>query len=296
MKTNGKHDVVARIARRGVVFTGILALGLASVGIARAQSSGPSADVPAPKSVPATNMKLAPTQGTRLTSAPANASVAPAVKPPAKAAKEGIKVHGHWTIEVRNPDGMLARHVEFENALCPTIPGTNGGGTVFGGDIVIAGLLAGTLVTGGWEVQLGSPALPTGSNPVPACGEIGGVPSEVFILEQSNDGVSPSSCPLVNTNNCFKSLNPPTMNSLNVITLAGQFTVPQGASNTQITAVGTAVNTCGASTGTAACLISTNPSPIQLTGAYLTGVAPLPAAVTVSASQSVAVTVALSFQ
>lgn len=31
--------------------------------------------------------------------------------------KEGIKVHGHWTIDVRNPDGTLVSHREFENAL-----------------------------------------------------------------------------------------------------------------------------------------------------------------------------------
>ncbi len=32
---------------------------------------------------------------------------------------EGIAVHGHWTIEVHNIDGSLARHVEFENSLDP---------------------------------------------------------------------------------------------------------------------------------------------------------------------------------
>jgi len=30
---------------------------------------------------------------------------------------EGIKVHGHWTIEVTNPDGSAAGKYEFENAL-----------------------------------------------------------------------------------------------------------------------------------------------------------------------------------
>jgi hypothetical protein len=30
---------------------------------------------------------------------------------------EGIKVHGHWIIDVRNPDGTLATHREFENSL-----------------------------------------------------------------------------------------------------------------------------------------------------------------------------------
>src|SRR5262249_34009856 len=30
---------------------------------------------------------------------------------------DGIKFHGHWTIDVKNPDGSLASHHEFENAL-----------------------------------------------------------------------------------------------------------------------------------------------------------------------------------
>ena len=34
-----------------------------------------------------------------------------------KPGDEGIKVHGHWTIDVKNPDGTLAQHHEFENSL-----------------------------------------------------------------------------------------------------------------------------------------------------------------------------------
>lgn len=30
---------------------------------------------------------------------------------------EGIKVHGHWTIDVRNPNGQLVTHREFENSI-----------------------------------------------------------------------------------------------------------------------------------------------------------------------------------
>jgi hypothetical protein len=36
---------------------------------------------------------------------------------PAKPGGEGIKVHGHWIIDVRNPDGSLAQHRDFENSL-----------------------------------------------------------------------------------------------------------------------------------------------------------------------------------
>jgi len=35
------------------------------------------------------------------------------------AGADGIKVHGHWTIDVKNPDGSVASHHEFENALTP---------------------------------------------------------------------------------------------------------------------------------------------------------------------------------
>jgi hypothetical protein len=37
--------------------------------------------------------------------------------PPGNGSHEGIRVHGHWTIEVRNPDGSIVSHREFENAL-----------------------------------------------------------------------------------------------------------------------------------------------------------------------------------
>jgi hypothetical protein len=46
------------------------------------------------------------------------ASTKPAAKPiTPRGQSDGIKVHGHWTIEVRNPDGTLAKHSEFENSL-----------------------------------------------------------------------------------------------------------------------------------------------------------------------------------
>lgn len=37
--------------------------------------------------------------------------------PSGGAPQEGIKVHGHWTIEVKNPDGSLAECREFDNAI-----------------------------------------------------------------------------------------------------------------------------------------------------------------------------------
>src|SRR5437879_3747133 len=36
---------------------------------------------------------------------------------PAGGPQEGIQVHGAWTIDVREPDGTLVEHREFENAF-----------------------------------------------------------------------------------------------------------------------------------------------------------------------------------
>lgn len=83
---------------------------------------------------------------------------------------EGIKVHGHWTIEVRNADGGLVRHVEFENSLDPgfTAPNPTAGQppiTVPGGAAYMSALLsgqwAGPIVppaSGNWAIALVGPA------------------------------------------------------------------------------------------------------------------------------------------
>jgi hypothetical protein len=58
---------------------------------------------------------------------------------------EGIKVHGHWVIEVRKPNGRLISHTEFENNLYSTgivalarflFGGYGEGATVFPGSTV----------------------------------------------------------------------------------------------------------------------------------------------------------------
>jgi hypothetical protein len=58
--------------------------------------------------------------------------------------REGIKVHGHWIIEVTNPDGTRAQYREFENALLAQ-----------GGE-ALSSILAGQLVPSTWFVWLGS--------------------------------------------------------------------------------------------------------------------------------------------
>src|SRR5688572_18634480 len=56
---------------------------------------------------------------------------------------DGIKVHGDWTIEIRNPDGSLASRHEFKNALIPTM-----------GSPLLAGLLGNFYEDTTWGIRL----------------------------------------------------------------------------------------------------------------------------------------------
>src|SRR5271168_3514589 len=101
MKTNGKSEVIARIARQSLVLATLFAMLLLAADISRAQSSATSPATPTAKMA-----------------APSAAKpVRPAAKLPAKSPHEGITVHGHWTIDVKNPDGTVASHHEFENSI-----------------------------------------------------------------------------------------------------------------------------------------------------------------------------------
>jgi hypothetical protein len=55
---------------------------------------------------------------------------------------EGIQIHGHWVIEVRNPDGTVTARREFENSILPM------------GSAFLASLIAGNNATGGLAVLL----------------------------------------------------------------------------------------------------------------------------------------------
>ena len=71
-----------------------------------------------------------------------------------KGSAEGIKVHGHWTIEIRNPDGTLESRREVENAL---VVWTAGGQTL------LAGLLANYYSDPIWLVNLYGPDVAGGA-------------------------------------------------------------------------------------------------------------------------------------
>jgi hypothetical protein len=69
------------------------------------------------------------------------------VAAPAKPRHEGIKVHGHWVLQVKNADGTLGERREFENSLAD-------------GGAFLIGVLAGGLVPGDYAIQLAGTACP----------------------------------------------------------------------------------------------------------------------------------------
>lgn len=85
-------------------------------------------------------------QSTQSSPKPAHAAASAANAPVARAKSnggnhEGITVHGWWTIEVKNPDGKVVAHREFENKLI--------------GAPILSDLLLGSAVPGGWDIFLG---------------------------------------------------------------------------------------------------------------------------------------------
>jgi hypothetical protein len=94
--------------------------------------------------------------------AEASESTAAEEKPSSDASHQGIKVHGHWTIEVRNPDGSLATHREFENSYDSTTT-------------LLPSILSRTNSVGFWQVVLTTTSALSGqAGPQPPCGPSGG--------------------------------------------------------------------------------------------------------------------------
>jgi hypothetical protein len=119
MKTNsyGRFSTFA-------LLTAALSLG------AQAQTAAPAAK-PGTAPVPAkpTAASVASTPVAPTVARPAGSKEAPVtvtahpIAPAKKPGQEGVTMHGHWIIDLRNPDGTIAEHRDFENALLdPTVP------------------------------------------------------------------------------------------------------------------------------------------------------------------------------
>jgi hypothetical protein len=260
MKTNGKREVIARIIRQSLVLAALLATLLSTARISRAQSSATSPTTPTARIAAASTEKPIP--------------------PAAKGQLEGITVHGHWTIDVKNPDGKLVSHREFENSLAPS----NGGASL------LAALLGRVVTPGSWWVLLTDT---TKKNVIdisepnsPASADCAVIPT------QSTTG----SCSL-SLSVAGPSVSPGTLTGT-TLTFTGSGTVPAGFPST-ISYVETDNFPCGPSLSPSTCLTGTVPNIegiFALTSRNLDGLSGDPAAVPVTPMQTVSVTVVISFQ
>ena len=136
--------------------------------------------------------------------------------------QEGIKVHGHWIIDVKNPDGTLAQHRDFENSLSnPNI---------------LVSFLYGAEVPVDFVILLG------GSTP-PCTPSFSGY----YCVIAHNLSVQPASA-ICGTYYCVTGLTvTPNYGQTPSLVLAGNLTATQAGS---INVVGTEIGVCGGPTTT----------------------------------------------
>jgi hypothetical protein len=278
---------VVRTAKRILGLAGLGSLALVCAEAAWAQSQPAQAPSPAARLVvtaPATSPGAGPAESAR--AAKTAGAQSSSVKPRApRGQSEGIQVHGHWTIEVHDPDGKLVTHREFENALTT---GNNNG------TALLAAILGSTVTTGGWFVVLASD--PAGDNAMfIAQPNSAGYAACPAILKNYSSEMAAAACTnTLSLTGAQFTLQPSPLLTGSTLTLMGNVTVPQGFP-ASIAAVATQLYVCAPSDSPAACLADPNSSNFAFTSRALDSQGTDPAPVNVTPGQMVQATVVLSF-
>jgi hypothetical protein len=254
MNRRSYFELAPTISRRGTLLVALLAVALFSASASYAQSGAKS-------------------------TTSAKASAKPAAQADGKGANEGIKVHGHWTIVVKNRDGKIASRTQFENS--------------FVGAETLVGLLSGNQTSGPWMIAIaGSPSpCSSGANGCYIAPPQTASDPQFFLCVTSLAPPFPTPQPF-----CYATLTE-TLNLEN-FSLSGQAYVD---TTTSITSVGTYLNTCPGGYGSTVINPSTvSPSTCASSG----GVSGLPftahtlasPGIAVVSGQTVQATVQISFQ
>lgn len=211
-----------------------------------------------------------------------------------KGQHEGITVHGHWIIDVKNPDGKVAKHVEFENSIASggIFPGNAGSISVPGGNAFLSALLTGQVVSpvGSWLIFLegaGGTILSSGS-PCAVTNEL----QSCLLMQNGPNNPLASACSGFPGISCDLSITPlGTSPNFMGFQLSGSVAATQGGA---VSTVATAVTgACGPSNASLAnCALGSSQG-----DAFFTSRSDFPGApLAVAAGQSIAVTVQISFQ
>lgn len=204
-----------------------------------------SAQMPSPASVARAN------QAKAVATAPGHAAALSAEKRteeelPSKGLNTGVEVHGHWVIEVKNPDGRRVSHTEFENS--------------YEGNTDLIDLLARQFVFGEWGVILGGPSTPCAAQ---ITGPFGNAAlGKIFISTTPPYCVISESGPMITQNcavsssqtDCSQNLQVGISTSTTSFTLGGSVISSQNGTVSQVESI---VTSCPPSTAPAACATET---------------------------------------
>ena len=208
-----------------------------------------------------------------------------------KGTHEGIKVHGHWTIEVRDPDGTVRSHTEFENSLVQA----NGG-------VSLQNLLSGQASTGGWEIALGPPPGQQFLGETPCYNSITYSPCSIVSPAVAYSGCStdPSCFPNLIVSPSSYQLSPAPSTPMVIL----QGTATAGSGGGVVGFVSTSIALCGLGVAPANCSVANgntqtgglSATSFPFSSRTLDGLNGDPNSITVTSKQTIAVTVQFSFQ
>lgn len=213
------------LSRSGRILTAALAavLGLGASLTAAGQSGTPAA-APQARTVGGVHIYGAVAGNAASKETAPQASTAGDEEKGKSSVNQGLKLHGHWSITIKNPDGTVASHNEFENSLTG------------GGPAAILSLISGQATPS--DIMIGLADV----GGTPPCVSSGGICGIVRILtdEPADSNCQSFYCVTGLTSTLNINGNPPTL------TYAGSFTATQaGAINT----VATYIGMCGFATG-----------------------------------------------
>ena len=214
-------------------------------------------------------------------------------------------MHGHWTIDVKDPDGKVVTHREFENALSQGFPYLNYG-TLPSGSSLLSALITGqTMMTPvAWAIVLEGPGYPSGTNspcvyippgyggPTSACILTQNAPSSFLVVQ---GGCPSAPLPIYSCNLAVSPLG--TAPNFTGFQLSGSIVSTQAGTVSAVATVD--ANACGPTDSLASCTFVNSNGLVSFTSKNLDGntVPGDPMPVTVSAAgQTIQVTVNISFQ
>jgi hypothetical protein len=146
MSDRRNRGIRARVGSQMLALAALSALVLAQPWPSRAQSqstASKSASASAPTSASVATVNTVPGSHEATPKSVAATTAPTTVAETAKPGNDGIKIHGHWVLEVKNPDGKLVDRREFENSLV-----TYAAGAFPTGDQILAALLSGNATAG----------------------------------------------------------------------------------------------------------------------------------------------------